>query len=401
MRRQVQQTGVRKWFGDDWLAIQDELLAVLEGFFGSYGQQFVVSGCEVSGNDIGPGIVGLIGASGFRLCRFAGAQGVSWPVYVYPDKVVENRVYLDNQPKPVAETWTAAISGSNPGGYLQIKQDGTTARFFDAIQTASRRFVTDAEKTAYAAQASNAIAAIRNGVSQDYDTLLKIAAALAAKAPLASPALTGTPTAPTAAAGTNTTQLATTAFVQAALGNSGFLTAITKAMVESVLTGEISSHSHAAGTLTKAMVEAVLTGIITSHTHQFGTTSGTFCQGNDSRLSDQRTPTDASVAYAKVAAGLKNAATVTGTVDLSAAAIGRITLTANTAFSFTGFELNKTYLLVITANGYTPSWASAAKHVPVDGNASFATSGVYYVSLTCIDATAGSEKLLTMIMKGA
>lgn len=36
---------------------------------------------------------------------------------------------------------------------------------------------------------------------------------LAAKAPLASPALTGTPTAPTAAANTNTTQLATTAFV--------------------------------------------------------------------------------------------------------------------------------------------------------------------------------------------
>lgn len=37
---------------------------------------------------------------------------------------------------------------------------------------------------------------------------------LALKAPLASPALTGTPTAPTAAAGTNTTQLATTAFVE-------------------------------------------------------------------------------------------------------------------------------------------------------------------------------------------
>lgn len=41
------------------------------------------------------------------------------------------------------------------------------------------------------------------------------AADIAAKAPLASPALTGTPTAPTAAEGTNTTQLATTAFVKA------------------------------------------------------------------------------------------------------------------------------------------------------------------------------------------
>ena len=40
--------------------------------------------------------------------------------------------------------------------------------------------------------------------------------ALDAKAPLASPALTGTPTAPTATAGTSTTQLATTAFVTTA-----------------------------------------------------------------------------------------------------------------------------------------------------------------------------------------
>lgn len=42
-----------------------------------------------------------------------------------------------------------------------------------------------------------------------------IATALALKANLASPALTGTPTAPTAAGGTNTTQIATTAFVLA------------------------------------------------------------------------------------------------------------------------------------------------------------------------------------------
>jgi hypothetical protein len=43
---------------------------------------------------------------------------------------------------------------------------------------------------------------------------------LAAKAPLVSPALTGIPTAPTATVGTNTTQLATTAFVTAALGGA-------------------------------------------------------------------------------------------------------------------------------------------------------------------------------------
>ena len=43
---------------------------------------------------------------------------------------------------------------------------------------------------------------------------------IAAKADAANAALTGTPTAPTAAVGTNTTQLATTAYVQAEVGQS-------------------------------------------------------------------------------------------------------------------------------------------------------------------------------------
>ena len=45
----------------------------------------------------------------------------------------------------------------------------------------------------------------------------QLAANVANAAPLASPAFTGTPTAPTAAAGTTTTQIATTAFVAAAV----------------------------------------------------------------------------------------------------------------------------------------------------------------------------------------
>lgn len=55
------------------------------------------------------------------------------------------------------------------------------------------------------------------GNSGTLAVLSDITTALAVYALLASPALTGIPTAPTAAPGTNTTQLATTAFVQAAL----------------------------------------------------------------------------------------------------------------------------------------------------------------------------------------
>lgn len=54
---------------------------------------------------------------------------------------------------------------------------------------------------------------INKPVSTDQQTALNL------KANLASPALTGTPTAPTAPAGTNTTQLATTAFVTAVASN--------------------------------------------------------------------------------------------------------------------------------------------------------------------------------------
>nr|MCU0362182.1 hypothetical protein [Bacteroidales bacterium] len=54
------------------------------------------------------------------------------------------------------------------------------------------------------------------------------------KADLASPALTGIPTAPTAGAGTNTTQLATTAFVTGAIATAATpdATATTKGIVQ-------------------------------------------------------------------------------------------------------------------------------------------------------------------------
>jgi len=77
------------------------------------------------------------------------------------------------------------------------------------------------------------ITAVIGGAPGALDTLNELAAALnddasfsttvtnslALKAPLASPALTGTPTAPTASGGTNTTQIATTAYVQTEIGN--------------------------------------------------------------------------------------------------------------------------------------------------------------------------------------
>ena len=63
--------------------------------------------------------------------------------------------------------------------------------------------------------------AVRGLISTLSGTVTSVQSELNNKAPLASPDLTGTPTAPTASAGTNTTQIATTAFVQEALSGVG------------------------------------------------------------------------------------------------------------------------------------------------------------------------------------
>lgn len=57
----------------------------------------------------------------------------------------------------------------------------------------------------------------------DVTTVADNISTISAKAPLASPALTGTPTAPTASANTNTTQIATTAYVQTELADMATL----------------------------------------------------------------------------------------------------------------------------------------------------------------------------------
>ena len=59
-------------------------------------------------------------------------------------------------------------------------------------------------------------------LNDDANFATTVTNSLALKAPLASPALTGTPTAPTASANTNNTQIATTAYVDSAVsGASG------------------------------------------------------------------------------------------------------------------------------------------------------------------------------------
>ena len=94
--------------------------------------------------------------------------------------------------------------------------------------------------------------------------------ALDAKAPLASPGLTGTPTAPTAGADTNTTQLATTAFVLGQAGTSA------PSMNGSAAIGTSSrfaraDHVHPTDTSRAPLASPALTGTPTAPTAGNGT----------------------------------------------------------------------------------------------------------------------------------
>lgn len=204
--------------------------------------------------------------------------------------------------------------------------------------------------------------------------------------------------------------------------HAAYLTAITKAMVEAVLIGDITSHSHSIYSLathnhdgtyltaiTKAMVEAVLTGAITSHTHayepifskntafnkNFGTTAGTVCQGDDSRLSDARTPSDNSVTYAKLNSTLTSRQAVgASAIDWSLGGVYTKTLTAATTFTFSNLQLNKVITLVTSGN-FTITLPAYCKRI--SGTYDGATTN--YLQFHCTNATGGSEEVWFTISK--
>lgn len=107
---------------------------------------------------------------------------------------------------------TASDGFVRPKTLANVRTEIVTKAAIEAVLTGAITTHTHTDTTTLASLGVTATAAELNfvdGVTSNIQTQLN------AKAPLASPALTGAPTAPTAAVGTNTTQLATTAFVLA------------------------------------------------------------------------------------------------------------------------------------------------------------------------------------------
>jgi hypothetical protein len=101
--------------------------------------------------------------------------------------------------------------------------------------------------------------------------LTAVASAISSKADVNSPALTGTPTAPTASAGTNTTQLATTAFVNT--GINGERTATATLTNKTLTSPTINTPTISGATITGGSVSSLATDIAVA---DGGTGAGSF-----------------------------------------------------------------------------------------------------------------------------
>lgn len=157
MKRQTQVLGVRNWYGDAFVSLQEEPLKVIDSFFSQFGA-FVLSGCEVKANgskyDIAPGLVVLEGPGADNatvkvVVPFAGITATALPVYLTLGYETETDVYNDGNVKPIAHIYKAVATTVKPAGsYVQITRDGGV-RFIDAIQDATHRLITDNERTAW------------------------------------------------------------------------------------------------------------------------------------------------------------------------------------------------------------------------------------------------------------
>lgn len=114
---------------------------------------------------------------------------------------------------PIAFQWAGGLNAPTPAAGDNSAKVANTA----FVQAAIAALVASSPA---ALDTLNELAA---ALGNDANFAATVTNALALKAPLASPALTGTPTAPTAAKFDNSTKIASTAFVQSALGNHVFV----------------------------------------------------------------------------------------------------------------------------------------------------------------------------------
>ena len=138
MKEFTSQTGGRYTYIDDIMNLQNLALAFTSIF--DECDNFIISGCQVSGTSISAGYVYINGK--IRYC--AGTSGVSkWPMYLYENNSVERVSYADSGDKNGRNIYGCAVSSSvpiandvlteAPPQFISITSDGTALRLKEAL----------------------------------------------------------------------------------------------------------------------------------------------------------------------------------------------------------------------------------------------------------------------------
>ena len=111
------QTGGRYTYVDDIVNLQELSLAFGELF--TECDNFIVSGCAITGTTIAPGFVYLNG----KLRRFNGATGITkWPQYIYEQNSTESVAYASGADKVGRTVYGCSIGQSVPTSLDPVTQ---------------------------------------------------------------------------------------------------------------------------------------------------------------------------------------------------------------------------------------------------------------------------------------
>jgi hypothetical protein len=222
---------------------------------------------------------------------------------------------------------------------------------------------------------------------------------LGTKAPLASPELTGTPTAPTAAADTNTTQIATTAFAkgeadaaQAAAEATAASDATSKVAAEAALrvSGDAASVSTAAADATSKANAAQAAAEATAAADATSKANAAQAAAISAAATDATGKANAAQAAAEATAAAANTAQQNGTTAFTAinyndvakqvaATTGNIAVAAETtAIAWTAVDYRSAKLVVKVKNGVHTQVSDLVITLDTANNVAVSEYGITY-----------------------
>ena len=238
----------------------------------------------------------------------------------------------------------------------------------------------------------NTLNELAAAINDDANYTTTITTALGTKAPLASPALTGVPTAPTAAANTDTTQVATTAFAKAeadAAQAAAEATAAADATTKANAAQSAATTAAATDATTKANAaqSAATTAAATDATTKANAAQAA---ATTAAATDATTKANAAQAAAEATAAAANTAQQNGTTSFTAinynsvakqvaATTGNIAVAAaTTAISWVAADYRSAKLVVKAKNGVHTQVSDLVVTLDTANNVAVSEYGITY-----------------------